>query len=145
VGRPPDPGPFPNGSTIEAVTKPFGREHNGLRCAIRHLDASKGLHHDVNVRTTLTIDDDLAAQLREEAARQGLPFRQVLNRTLRLGLRAASGAAPRQRFEVEARRLGIRAGVDPAKLNQLADELEDEEILPKHTAWSGRAGPPGGA
>jgi hypothetical protein len=84
------------------------------------------------MRTTLTIDDDLAAQLREEAARQGLPFRQVLNRAIRLGLRAAAGAPGRQRFEVEARRLGLRAGVDPTRLNQLADELEDEEILRKH-------------
>src|SRR5262245_49314157 len=100
--------------------------------AALHLDASFRGHHDVYMRTTLTIDDDLAAQLREEAARQGLPFRQVLNRTLRLGLRAASGAAPRERFRVEARRLGLRAGVDPAKLNQLADELEDEEIVRKH-------------
>ena len=97
-----------------------------------HLDAWFTRHHDVYVRTTLTIDDDLAAQLREEAARQGLPFRQVLNRMLRLGLRAASGAGPRERFRVEARRLGLRAGFDPAKLNQLADEFEDEEILRKH-------------
>jgi hypothetical protein len=97
------------------------------------------------MRTTLTLDDDLAAQLREEAVRQGLPFKQVLNRTLRLGLRAASGAPERRPFRTEARRLGLRPGFDPAKLNQLADDLEDEEILGKHADWSRRGAARDGA
>jgi hypothetical protein len=84
------------------------------------------------VRTTLTIDDDLAALLREEAARQGLPFRQMLNRTLRLGLRAGGAKAERKPFRTEPWPLGLRPGIDPTKLNQLADELEDEEILRKY-------------
>jgi hypothetical protein len=103
------------------------------------------VHHDVNVRTTLTLDDDVAAQLRDEAARQGLPFKQVLNRTLRLGLRAASGATGRTPFRTEARRLGLRPGFDPTKLNQLADDLEDEEILRKHADRSRRGAARDGA
>jgi len=43
-------------------------------------------------------------------------------------LRAASGPTQRRPFRVRARRLGLRPGIDPTKLNQLADELEDEEI-----------------
>src|SRR5207237_1702993 len=103
------------------------------------LDAQTSRHHDVYVRTTLTLDDDVAALLREEAVRQGLPFKQVLNRTLRLGLRAGSGAAQRGAFRVEARRLGLRPGIGPTKLRRLADELEDEEILRKYADWSRRA------
>src|SRR5687767_9359073 len=87
------------------------------------------------MRTTLTIDDDVAALLREEAIRQGLPFKQALNRTLRLGLRAAAGPATRQPFRVEPHPLELRPGFDPDKMNQLADELEDEEILRKQAEW----------
>lgn len=86
------------------------------------------------MRTTLTIDDDLASLLREEAIRQGLPFKQVLNRTLRLGLRAASGATKREPFRVEPHPLGLRPGIDPTKLNQLADEIETEAYLHKRAA-----------
>ena len=86
------------------------------------------------MRTTLTLDDDLAARLKEEAARQGLPFKQVLNRTLRLGLRAGEGKTTQKPFRVEARRMGLRPGIDPTKLNQLADELEDAEIMRKYAA-----------
>jgi hypothetical protein len=94
------------------------------------------------MRTTLTLDDDVAAQLREEAARQGLPFKQVLNRTLRVGLRAGSGAPERKPFRTQARRLGLRPGIDPTKLNQLVDELEVEEFLRKHAEWTRRSAPP---
>jgi hypothetical protein len=43
------------------------------------------------VRTTLTLDDDVAILLKKEARRAGEPFKQVVNRYLRLGL-----TAPRQ-------------------------------------------------
>ncbi|MCY4421970.1 MAG: hypothetical protein OXC06_02750 [Acidimicrobiaceae bacterium] len=38
------------------------------------------------MRTTLTLDDDLAAALKEQAQRVGQPFKQVVNDTLRRGL-----------------------------------------------------------
>ena len=38
------------------------------------------------MRTTLTLDDDLAAALREQAQRVGVPFKHVVNDTLRRGL-----------------------------------------------------------
>jgi hypothetical protein len=40
------------------------------------------------VRTTLTIDDDVAALLRKEVRKSGEPFKQAVNRYLRLGLTA---------------------------------------------------------
>lgn len=84
------------------------------------------------MRTTLTLDDDLAVQLREEASRQGVPFKQAVNRILRLGLRASAGPAKRTPFRTEARHLGLRPGIDPDKLGQLADELEAQEFSRHH-------------
>jgi len=39
------------------------------------------------VRTTLTIDDDVASILERETRRKGLTFKDVVNATLRRGLR----------------------------------------------------------
>ena len=58
------------------------------------------------MRTTLTLDDDVAALLKKEARKSGEPFKQVVNRFLRLGLTAPK-PAPRKRFVVKARNLGL--------------------------------------
>jgi hypothetical protein len=50
------------------------------------------------MRTTLTIDDDLAALLERERQRTGESFRQVTNRLLRRGLQR--GEQPTQPVEL---------------------------------------------
>lgn len=52
------------------------------------------------MRTTLTLDDDLAALLNKEARKSGEPFKQVVNRYLRLGLTASKQPA-RKPFKVK--------------------------------------------
>jgi hypothetical protein len=77
------------------------------------------------VRTTLTLDDDIAAKLRELAHRRRAPFRDVVNDVLRRGLTAQESRARDSRpFRVTVFRSRFRPGVDPLKLNQLSDELE---------------------
>ena len=96
---------------------------------VQHLDSKSLKHHDVFMRTTLTLDDDLAMQLRETARRSGESFKEVVNSAIRLGLRKADKPAPRlPRFVVEPRACGFRSGVDPRKLHQLLDELEMEDF-----------------
>jgi hypothetical protein len=58
------------------------------------------------VRTTLTLDDDVAAQLRATARKSGAPFKQIVNDCLRLGLSARSKAPSVPPFKVKARALG---------------------------------------
>jgi hypothetical protein len=48
----------------------------------------------------LTLDDDLAALLNKEARKSGEPFKQVVNRYLRLGLTASKQPA-RKPFKVK--------------------------------------------
>lgn len=82
------------------------------------------------MRTTLTIDDDLAAILQSKAAQRGVAFKQVVNSLLRAGLGASEGAMPgRKSVKVVGKALGMRPGYDPDKMNQLVDELEAEEHL----------------
>lgn len=77
------------------------------------------------MRTTLTIDDDLAGILQKRAGQEGQSFKEVVNRVLRAGI-ATTGEAPvpRQRVQVVGRPLGLKSGYDPDKLNQLTDEIE---------------------
>ena len=79
-----------------------------------------------SMRTTLTIDDDLAGILKRRARDLGLPFKDVVNRTLRAGL--GEQAKPRRRPALKTipHAFGFRAGIDVDKLNQLVDELEAE-------------------
>jgi hypothetical protein len=79
-----------------------------------------------SMRTTLTIDDDLADLLKRRARELGLPFKDVVNRTLRAGL--GEQAKPRRHAAPKTipHAFGFKPGIDLDKLNQLADELEAE-------------------
>jgi len=80
------------------------------------------------MRTTLTLDDDIAKTLQENARRSGESFKKVVNETLRRGLRGEKPASPLPRFVVKAKACGFRRGVDVLHLNQLNDQLEIEEF-----------------
>lgn len=80
------------------------------------------------VRTTLTIDDDLAALLHEQARRTGRTFRDVVNEAIRDGLLRSETEPP---CTPPVHDLGIRPDVDLTKALQLVGRLEDEEIVRK--------------
>lgn len=80
------------------------------------------------MRTTVTIDPELQARVKELARERGVSFREALNDVLRRGL----GAQPAgRRYEVPARPLYLRPGIDLDKALALAAELEDDEIARK--------------
>lgn len=83
------------------------------------------------MRTTVTLDDDVAARLKELVRRTGASFKATLNDLIRRGL-AAQTARPRlRRVRVEPAPTGLRPGVDPGRLNQLVDDLEADEFARK--------------
>ena len=84
------------------------------------------------MRTTLTLDDDIADALREQARLLNRPFKQVVNDALRRGLSPDANPAPRRRFRVKPNHSGLKPGIDPLKLNQLYDQLEVEDFLRKN-------------
>ena len=77
------------------------------------------------MRTTLTVSDDLMGLLKERARRQGVPFKEVVNQTLRAGLGAESRVV-KDPPKVIPHSFGFMPGIDTTKLGQLADELEAE-------------------
>ena len=84
-------------------------------------------HYDACMRTTLTVDDDIADSLKEQARLQDKPFKQVVNDALRRGMSPAVRETP-EPYRVDPIHSGFAPGVDPVKLNQLNDQLEAEEF-----------------
>jgi len=76
------------------------------------------------VRTTLTLDDDVGAKLRQEMRRSGRPFKQVVNEFLRLGLNARRELQPRRKFTVRTRPLGLPPGLSYDNVEELLDQLD---------------------
>lgn len=94
-----------------------------------HLDIILSKHHDVFMRTTLTLDDDLGARLKQLSRESGRSFKEITNEVLRRGLSAGDvpGDLPTP-FEVVPKACGFKPGVDPLKLNQIYDDLEIERL-----------------
>ncbi len=80
------------------------------------------------MRTTLTLDDDVAALLRRQAATQGVSFKETVNRALRAGLSKEIAPGDFRVPKTIPHSFGFRPGVDLDKLNQLGDELEAEAM-----------------
>ena len=83
------------------------------------------------MRTTVTLEPDLAKKVRDLAHRQGLSFKQALNEVIRRGLAPPARQDTRKRFTVQPHDSEFRAGIDPGKLNQLVDQLEVEDFIAK--------------
>jgi hypothetical protein len=79
------------------------------------------------MRTTLTLDDDLAERLADLARESRKPFKAVVNETLRRGLGNSAPKLPP--FVIKARPMNLRPGIDPRRLKELA--WEPEEKLPR--------------
>ena len=81
------------------------------------------------MRTTLTLDDDIANRLKEIAYRTGRSFKSVVNESLRAGISGGANVPAPKPYRVKPASLGDVVG--PYNLDKalsLADRIEDEEI-----------------
>ena len=80
------------------------------------------------MRTTVRIEDDLLAELKEQARAEGISLAQLLNRALRAGLETKK---PRRRpVRIQPLEMGPPK-IDLDKALHMAEQLEDEELLRK--------------
>jgi len=75
------------------------------------------------MRTTLTLDEDVAAKLQAEARKSGRSLKETVNRVLRLGLNSKKDA-PLKPFKVRAWRMGARPGLNFDNIEELLDQLD---------------------
>jgi hypothetical protein len=77
------------------------------------------------MRTTITLDDDIAEKLHSEMRRRSTNFKETLNDVLRRGLLARRELAAVKPFKVRgARRLGNKPGLNYDNIGELLEQLE---------------------
>jgi hypothetical protein len=81
------------------------------------------------MRTTLTLDEDVARLVDETVHRERRSMKQVVNDALRQAL--APRVARHEPYRLVPHQSAVRPGFDPAGFNRLADELEDEAVIGK--------------
>jgi hypothetical protein len=88
------------------------------------------------MRTTSTLDDQVAKELKEVAHRTGKPFKDIVNETLRNGLGSKHVRSPKAYRLATVSLGGVCGDVNLDKALSLADAIDDEEFVRK--AMSGR-------
>lgn len=81
------------------------------------------------MRTTVTLEPDVAAKLAKLSSERGTTFKETINAVLRAGLGQERGKSAAYREKTVA--LGVRPGVDLTKALRIAAELEDEATVRK--------------
>ena len=77
------------------------------------------------MRTTLTIDDDVAYRLKKaQASEPSKPFKVLVNELLRRGLQP-NGAKPKKKeFKLITYPMGLREGLNLDNIEELLDQIE---------------------
>ena len=83
------------------------------------------------MRTTLTLEPDVARLIEDQAHRLRQSFKQVVNEALRRGLSPERSPAPRYRVQPHVAKL--RPGMDPARFNSLVDDVEVDETFQRRS------------
>jgi len=86
------------------------------------------------MRTTVTLEPDVARMLDDYARRTRKSFKETLNDAVRLGLSRVNEPTAPKDFVIDAKPMGLRAGIDGGKLNTLLDDLEAETFLSKQSS-----------
>jgi hypothetical protein len=74
------------------------------------------------MRTTLTLDEDVAARLKAEARRTGRPLKTVVNERLRMAFTQTVAVEQLKPFKVESRSMGALLSFD--NIGAALEELE---------------------
>ena len=79
------------------------------------------------MRTTVTLDADVAEKAKRGAARLGKPFKSVINSALRTGLDEVLKPAAARPYHTKSRPLGLRPGLRYDHIAQLLVRAEGED------------------
>lgn len=83
------------------------------------------------MRTTVTLEPDVARLLDDHAKRTRKSFKETLNAAVRMGLGRVSEATSTREFTLEARPMQLKAGLDAGRFNSLLDELDADALIEK--------------
>ena len=78
------------------------------------------------MRTTLTLDRDVAAKAQKLVSKLKKPFKQVINQALRVGLDEIGAPAPPKPYRTKGHAMGLREGYSLDNVEELLSHLEGE-------------------
>lgn len=76
------------------------------------------------MRTTLTIDDDIAVLIEQEQRRSGASFKGTVNNLLRRGLMNSKDRSAKKPFEIRPIPMGLPPGLSYDCIPKLLDDLD---------------------
>jgi hypothetical protein len=79
------------------------------------------------MRTTLTLDEDVAAAVRRLTRQLGRRFKDVVNEALRHGLPLLQQPPPTKVYSTQARPLGLKPGMSLDNVQELLSQLDGED------------------
>lgn len=84
------------------------------------------------MRTTVTLEPDVARLLNDHARRSRKSFKETLNAAVRMGLSRISETTSNTEFTLDARPMQLKTGLDGGRLNSLLDEMEADAFIEKN-------------
>lgn len=78
------------------------------------------------MRTTLTLDPDVASKAKKVAARLHKSFKEIVNAALRIGLEEVLHPPAAKRYRTKPRPLGLRRGLSYDNVAELLAHAEGE-------------------
>ena len=79
------------------------------------------------MRTTLTLDPDIASRAKQGAAKLRKPLKEVINAALRVGLDKILAPPPAKPYRTKPRPLGLRRGLSYDNISELLSRAEGED------------------
>jgi hypothetical protein len=83
------------------------------------------------MRTTLTLDPDVAARLKRLARERRISFKEAVNSSLRAGLDTPADPSRADRYVLPTYPMRVRPGIDLDLARRLDAAVEDEGIVRK--------------
>lgn len=115
-----------HGRRIEIATV---RQLDILMTLTYHHDVSKRSQAPTGVRTTVTLEADVASRLHEQVRKTGRPFKDVVNGLLRRGLAATEQEPAQTPFVVRPFPMGLRAGLSYDSISDLLEAVDGPDHL----------------
>ena len=81
----------------------------------------------MSIRTTVTLDDDVAARVKRESQTRGLSFRETLNELLRFALLNTAGKPSRRTLQIKPVHMGYKPGLNHDSVESLIEYGEGEQ------------------
>jgi len=80
----------------------------------------------MSIRTTVTLDDDVAARVKRESQSRGVSFRETLNELLRTALLGIENKPHRRTLRIEPMPIGLKPGLSYDNIESLLEYGEGE-------------------